>query len=488
MRVLVTGATGYIGGRLVPRLLRRGHRVRVLVRNPIRVRGRPWADHVELVVGDLLKPESLGGLCDDIDAAYYLVHSMYAGDDFAQQDREAADNFCQAAQALRHVVFLGGLLPRSRISEHLRSRAEIGQILADYLPTTEFRAGPIIGSGSASFEMLRYLTERLPVMIGPSWVNNTIQPIAVRDVLSYLLAAIDVGPSGVVEIGADRLTYKEMMAVYAEVRGLRRWITSVPPVLPVAVGARFCGIVAPIPNALVVPLVHGMVRDLTVVDERAQQLFPDIKPICYRKAVKLALCRIQQQAVETRWSGAQTDDPTYTHRDCRGLVREVRSRHIEAHPEAVFRVFASLGGERGWLTWNWAWKVRGFLDKLIGGPGLRRGRRDPNELLNGEVVDFWRVELIEQPRVLRLRAEAKLPGKAWLQWETVPERGGTRLTQTAAFAPRGLPGALYWYLLYPFHRLIFTAMIKAIGEQATMRTGQNENDVIPVVAKTPTSS
>ena len=473
MRVLATGATGYIGGRLVPRLLRNGHTVRVLVRDPSRLAGRPWADRVDLARGDLLRPETLEGAFEGIDAAYYLVHSMYTGSDFAARDREAAENFCRAAANVRHLIYLGGLLPQGkRVSKHLRSRAEIGRILADHLPTTEFQAGPIIGSGSASFEMLRYLTERIPLMIAPGWVMNEIQPIAVRDVLAYLIAALERGPSGIVEIGGDRLTYKHMMLAYARRRGLYRWIVAVPPLIPARFGARFIGLVTPIPSALAVPLVEGMTQPLVADKQRAATLFGQIRPIRYQKAIRLALARIQEQAVETRWSGAQTDDaPTYEHRDLRGLAREVRSIHVNASPDDVFRVFSSLGGEHGWLTWNWAWRVRGLMDQLLGGPGLRRGRRHPWELLSGEVVDFWRVEALEPPNLLRLRAEAKLPGQAWLQWEAIAERGGTRLTQTAAFAPHGLLGALYWYSLYPFHRLIFTDMINAIGLRAS--SGQN---------------
>jgi uncharacterized protein YbjT (DUF2867 family) len=479
MHVLVTGATGYIGGRLVPRLLQRGHTVRVLVRDPGRVAGRPWAGQAEVLCGDLLLPETLQGAFGGIDAAYYLVHSMHAGRDYVRRDRLGAEAFCQAASGLRHVIYLGGLLPKQthNVAQHLLSRAEIGGILAHNLPTTELRAGPIIGSGSASFEMLRYLTERFPVMILPNWLGNQIQPIAVRDVLSYLMAALERGPSGVVEIGSDRLTYKEMMQVYASVRDLRRLMILVPPVLPPRVGARWIGLVTPIPSRVAVPLVEGMVHPLAAEGDRAGQLFPQIEPIPYRRAVELALFRIQQDAVETRWSGALTEAPAqelpaYEHQDRLGLIREARSLYVGATPEAVFRVFSGLGGDRGWLTWNWAWRVRGFLDRLVGGPGLRRGRRDPQELLPGEVVDFWRVEAAEPPHLLRLRAEVKLPGRAWLQWEASSERGGTRLIQTAAFAPHGLAGALYWYLLYPFHRLIFTHMIEAIGDSAVRgRTG-----------------
>ena len=467
MRVLATGGTGYIGGRLVPRLLRRGHSVRVLVRDPDRLAGRPWVDRVELVQGNLLRPETLEGAFDGIDTAFYLVHSMYGGADFAHRDRMAAMNFCRAASGLRHVIYLGGLQPEQKqLSQHLHSRAEIGRILSLHLPTTELRAGPIIGSGSASFEMLRYLTERLPLMIAPSWVRNRIQPIAIRDVLAYLIAAMERGPSEIVEIGADQLTYKQMMQEYARQRGLPRLILSVPAIVPARIGARFISLVTPIPSSLAVPLVEGMVHPLVVKDDRAKNLFRHVRPIQYGKAVKLALARIQEQAVETRWSGALTDEPTYEHRDLRGLIREVRSLHIDASPTAVFNVFTSLGGQRGWLTWNWAWRWRGHIDRLIGGPGLLRGRRHPQELLSGEVVDFWRVEVVDKPHMLRLRGEMKIPGRAWLQWEANSERGGTRLTQTAGFAPRGLFGALYWYCLYPFHRLIFTDMINAIGRLA----------------------
>jgi len=420
------------------------------------------------VRGDLLDPDSIRGLCDDIEVAYYLVHAMYSGKDFARRDRLAAENFNAVAPNLNHVIYLGGLLPKAeQVSKHLESRAEIGGIIAAALPTTELRAGPIIGSGSASFEMLRYITERLPLMPVPSWVNNQIQPIAVRDVLAYLLAALERGPSGIVEIGSsDRLTYRQMIEIYARVRGLRRYIVSLVPFVPARQGARIIGLITPIPTALARPLVEGMVQPLLVESDRARELFPQIEPISYERAVERALTRIRGREVETRWSGALTDAATYEYRDRRGMVREVRSLHVNASPAQVFRSVSSLGGDRGWLTWTWAWRIRGFIDRLLGGPGLRRGRRDPQELLVGEALDFWRVEALEAPHLLRLRGEAKMPGLGWLQWETVAESDGTRLTQTAAFAPRGLPGTLYWALLYPFHRLIFTSLIHAIGKDA----------------------
>jgi uncharacterized protein YbjT (DUF2867 family) len=466
MRVLVTGATGYIGGRLVPRLLERGHQVRVLVRDPRRIEGRSWARKVEVVQADLVSGEGLGEALEGMDAAYYLVHAMYAGADFASRDREAAHNFVRAAAGLERVIYLGGLLPRvERVSEHLASRAEVGEILRAGLPTTEFRAGPIIGSGSASFEMVRYLTERIPAMVAPRWIRNPVQPISVRDVLSYLILALERGEPGVVEVGADRLTFKQMMEVYAEVRGLRRWIVPVPVLAP-ALAARWVGLVTPIPNRLAVPLVEGVVHPVVADTTRAHELFPEVEPMPYRRAVGLALERVEQHNVQTRWSGALGGASSYEMTDWEGTVREVRTIHVDAAPDAVYRTFSSLGGERGWLVWEWAWELRGLLDRVVGGPGLRRGRRDPDEVLRGEALDFWRVEAAEPPRRLRLRAEMKVPGKAWLEWCTYPENGGTRLVQTATFTPNGLGGVLYWYGLYPVHARIFSDMVRAVGRAA----------------------
>ena len=466
MKVLVTGATGYIGGRLVPKLLERGHEVRVLVRDRERIRGHPWSTRVEVIEADLARPDSLRGVCDSQDAAFYLVHSMYAGSDFSARDRAAARSFVEVARGVAHTIYLGGLLPEGEgVSEHLRSRAEVGAILRDALPATEFRAGPIIGSGSASFEMVRYLTERLPAMIAPRWILNDVQPVAVRDVIAYLVAALDRPPLGVVEIGADRLSFRRMMEVYAEVRGLRRVIRPVPVLAP-RLAARWVGLVTPIPNTLAVPLVEGVVHPIVADTSVAEAEFPDVVPIPYRRAVEFALGKTQQQSVETRWSGALGAAPSYELSDREGLVREVRSIHVAASPETVYRTFSGLGGDRGWLVWNWAWKIRGLLDRLVGGPGLRRGRRDPQELYPGEAVDFWRVESADPPRRLRLRAEMKVPGRAWLEFAATPEGDGTRLSQTALFAPKGLAGALYWYGLYPVHRLIFSDLVRAVGKAA----------------------
>lgn len=470
MKVLVTGATGYIGGRLIPKLLESGAEVRVLVRDPERIQGRPWAERVEIHVGDLLNAESLRGAFNSIDAAYYLVHSMEAGDDFAARDRRAAENFVQAAAGVPHTVYLGGLLPSGPgVSEHLRSRGEVGEILRASLPVTEFRAGPVIGSGSASFEMIRYLTERLPVMVAPRWILNDVQPVAIRDVLAYLVSALQKGPVGIVEIGADRMPFRRTMEVYGEVRGLRRIIVPVPVLAPRLAGL-WVGLVTPIPNRLGVPLIRGIIHPVVADTTRARRLFPEIDPIPYRTAVEIALQRTEGREVPTRWSsalGGAGAREGLTDRE--GLIREVHSIYIPATPTHVYSVLSGIGGDTGWLVWTWAWKLRGLLDRLVGGPGLRRGRRDPHELFPGEALDFWRVDAVDPPHLLRLRAEMKVPGAAWLEWTAQAEEQGTRLTQTALFAPRGLGGVLYWYLLYPIHRLIFSDLVQAIARNARLR-------------------
>ncbi len=432
---------------------------------------------VEVVQADLLDPKTLEDVFDGVDVAYYLVHSMYSGTDFDRQDRLAAENFCRFAGSVSHVIYLGGLLPRRRgasqrsVSKHLLSRAEIGRILSRHLPVTELRAGPIIGSGSASFEMLRYITERLPVIVAPSWVGNEVQPIAIRDVMSYLQLALERGPSGVVEIGGETLTYKEMMLAYAELRGLRRRVIPMPRFFPFWASSLWVGLSTPIPRALAAPLIEGMAQPLTAGGSRARRFFGQVEPIPYRRALEMALERIEERAVETRWSDARTDSPARDYQDSEGLIRDVRTIHVNAPPEGVFRVLSGIGGDRGWPTWNWAYRLGGMFDYAIGGPGLRRGRRDPRELLTGEAVDFWRVETITSPHLLRLCCEIKFPGRAWLQWELIPERGGTQLTQTVTIAPRGVSGALYWYSLYPFHRWFFRRTIRAIGMDATAAEG-----------------
>ena len=464
MRVLVTGATGYIGGRLIPQLIAEGFRVRVLVRDASRISGRPWLHDVEVAVGDILDRDALSAALDGVDHAYYLVHSMMSAG-FQELDRRAAQTFVAACPpSLSKVTYLGGLVPGGeQRSEHLRSRSEVGAILRASLPALEFRAGPIIGSGSASFEMLRYLTERLPAMIAPRWIENLVQPIAIDDVLKYLVRAARSDVTGVVEIGADRLSFRQMMQTYASVRGLRRRILAVPVLAP-RIAGMWVGLVTPIPNRLAVPLMEGIVEPVVADTARAQSLFPDIDPIPYRDAVVAAL-RADTE-IETRWSGALLGGAAYELSDREGLIREVRSIAVNASPARVFAAFTSLGGDRGWRAWNFAWRLRGALDRLVGGPGLRRGRRDAQRLLPGESLDFWRVESIEHDRALRLRAEMKVPGEAWLQWEVIGEDRRSRLVQTATFAPRGLLGAIYWYGLYPLHARIFSDLARAIAREA----------------------
>ena len=476
--ILVTGATGYIGGRLVPRLLAAGFRVRCLVRDISRLQGRVWRDSVELVEGDVLQPDSLPDAMQSVTAAYYLVHSLGAGSDFFAYDVQAARNFGAAARAggVQRLIYLGGLGdPKTHLSAHLRSRHETGDALRESsLPVTDFRAGVIVGSGSLSFEMIRYLTERIPVMICPLWVDTRIQPIAVRNVLDYLEAALSVPESAgrIVEIGgADAITYGEMLTIYAEVRGLRRWLVPVPVLTP-RLSSYWVHFVTPIPAAIAGPLIAGLRNEVLVRDNLARRLFPGIEPLDYRTAVTLALEKLDAHAVETSWSGAlstsQHGPAPVTLTTHEGMIIEHRQRSVDAPAEAVFRAFTGIGGNRGWLYMNWTWRIRGFIDRLFGGVGLRRGRRHQDELHVGEALDFWRVEAVEPGRLLRLRAEMKVPGKAWLQFEVKTQPGDSRplLTQTAFFAPKGLSGLAYWYLLYPIHALIFGGMIRRVAERA----------------------
>lgn len=484
-RILVTGATGYVGGRLVPRLVEAGFEVRVLARDPRRLEGRPWSPQVEIVSGDVLRPETLPAAMAGVDAAYYLIHSMAGSADFHRRDREAAAAFGAAARAagVSRIVYLGGLGdPEHDLSEHLRSRQETGEALAAAgVPVTELRAAVIVGAGSLSFEMIRYLTERVPFMVCPRWVYTRVQPIAIRDVLAYLVATLDHPEVGgrVIEIGgAEVLTYGGMMTGYAAVRGLRRWLVPVPVLTP-RLSSFWVHWVTPIPAAIARPLIEGLRNEVVVRDGLAGRLFPEIRPIGYGEAVRLALERLEAGDTETSWSDAlassRGDQPAVTLAHQEGMILERRERTVHASPSALFATFSGLGGRRGWLAWNLLWRLRGALDRLLGGVGLRRGRRDPDEARVGDAIDFWRVEAVEPGRLLRLRAEMKVPGKAWLQFETesLPGPPGSppvaRLVQTAFFAPKGLAGLLYWYLLYPIHAWIFSALARRIGELAAAR-------------------
>jgi uncharacterized protein YbjT (DUF2867 family) len=474
--ILVTGATGYVGGRLVPRLLEAGHRVRVLARDPARLAGRPWLGQVEVVRGDVLAPETLAAAMQGVRVAYYLVHSMGDTEAFHERDLAAAGNFARAAReaGVSRILYLGGLGdPGGGLSDHLRSRQATGDRLRDAgVPVTEFRAAVIVGAGSLSFEMIRYLTERLPVMVCPRWVFRRIQPIAVADVLAYLTAALDVPESAgqVVEIGgADVLTYREMMLGYARLRGLRRWLFPVPVLTP-RLSSHWVHWMTPIPASIARPLIEGLRNDVVVRDDSARRLFPGISPLSYQEALAQALARLERGEIETAWSDAlatsQGDEPPVLLSTQEGMIVERRQLSVPLPPLALFRSFCGLGGKRGWLYANWAWRLRGMVDRLAGGVGFRRGRRDPDSLRVGDALDFWRVEAVEEPTLLRLRAEMKVPGRAWLQFEARPAPEGSLLVQTAFFAPRGLLGHLYWYLLYPFHAAIFGNLVRRVAERA----------------------
>lgn len=476
--ILVTGATGYVGGRLVPRLVAAGRRVRCLVRDPGRLQGREWLGHVEVVAGDVLRPETLAPALAGVAVAYYLVHSMARGAGFHERDVAAARAFGRAAAraGVRRIIYLGGLGdPGGDLSEHLRSRQETGAALREGgVPVTEFRAAVVVGAGSISFEMIRYLTERLPVMVCPRWVYTRVQPIAVDDLLAYLVRALDVPESAgrVIEIGgADVLTYGDMIRRYARVRGLRRWLVPVPVLTP-RLSSYWVHLVTPIPSTIARPLIEGLRSETVVRDDLARRLFPEIEPVGYDDAVRAALASLEAGAVETAWSDAlATTAPTAAPRVLttqEGMIIERRQLVVAAPPARVFAAVSGIGGQRGYGPHGWAWALRGALDRLVGGVGLRRGRRDPDHLRAGDAVDFWRVEAVEQDRLLRLRAEMKVPGAAWLQFETLPHGDGqTQLVQTAFFAPKGLAGPLYWYLLYPVHSLVFSGTVAALAARAT---------------------
>ncbi|MEV6735118.1 MULTISPECIES: SDR family oxidoreductase [unclassified Streptomyces] len=495
LHCLVTGATGYIGGRLVPELLDAGHRVRCLARSPEKLRDHPWAGRTEVVRGDVADPESVAAALHGIDVAYYLVHALGAGSGFEDRDRTAARVFAEQARAagVRRIVYLGGLtpagIPVGDLSPHLRSRAEVGEILlGSGVPGTVLRAAVIIGSGSASFEMLRYLTERLPVMVTPSWVGTRVQPVAVRDVLRYLVGSAAMPPevSRAFDIGGpDVLTYEEMMRRYAAVAALpHRLILRVPMLTP-RLSSHWIGLVTPVPRALARPLAESLRHEVVCAEHDIARYVPDLPgaPIGFDRAVSLALQRVREANVTTRWSSASLpgapSDPLPTDPDWAGgsLYTDRRERAVDASPAALWRVVEGIGGENGWYSFPLAWAVRGWLDRLVGGVGIRRGRRDAARLRVGDSLDFWRVEEIEPGRLLRLRAEMRLPGLAWLEMyadatASPPDRDqggavrGARYRQRALFHPHGLLGHLYWWSVSPFHAVVFGGMARNIARAA----------------------
>jgi len=481
----VTGSTGYVGGRLVPRLLAAGHEVRCLTRDPRRLRDVPWAGRVEIAAGDLAVDQDrdgrLAAAMRDVDVVYYLVHALGQAS-FEDVDRLSALNLAGAAldAGVQRIVYLGGPSPDERASAHLRSRGEVADIfLGSGVPTVVLRAAVIIGSGSASFEMLRYLTERLPVMVTPRWVRNRIQPIAIRDVLRYLVAAATVFPAPLNRAfdigGPDILTYADMMRRYARVAGLLPRVLLPVRLLTPWLSSHWVGLVTPVPNRIARPLVGSLIHEAVCHEHDIAAFVPDPHDglTSFDVAVQLALHKIRDTDVETRWAnavlpGAPSDplpsDPSWSGGT---MYRDERSRPVNASPDRLWRVIEAIGGQNGWHSFPLAWSVRGWLDRLVGGVGLRRGRRDPYHLQVGEALDFWRVEEIVPGELLRLRAEMKLPGRAWLEMRVAQDRQGhTVYEQRAVFLPRGLVGHLYWLGVAPFHALVFGGMVHDIARSA----------------------
>ena len=471
-RVLLTGATGYVGGRLLAELERRGVALRCFLRRPESLRGRA-APSTELAAGDALDAPAVARALEGVDAAYYLIHSM-GGEDFAARDREAARIFGTAAReaGVKRIVYLGGLGENAGgLSEHLRSRQETGEILRESgVPVVEFRASIVLGSGSLSFEMIRALVERLPIMICPRWVAVEAQPIAVEDVIAYLAAALDLpaGAERVYEIGGpDRVTYGDLMREYARQRGLKRLLVPVPLLTP-RLSSLWLGLVTPLYARVGRKLVDSMRNPTVVRDPAALLVFP-VKPRGVREAIARALVNEDGAFARTRWSDAVSSSGlTERYGGDRIGTRFIDSRKalVPVPPSAAFAPIRRIGGDAGWYYGNFLWRLRGFLDLLAGGVGLRRGRRHPDELREGDVLDFWRVEAVEPNRLLRLRAEMRVPGRAWLQFEITPAAGGAEIRQTAVFDSSGLFGLAYWYALYPLHRFVFGGMLRGIAAAA----------------------
>ena len=474
VRVLVTGGSGYVGGRLVPALLERGHRVRCVARNPRKLDPATWSEQIEVVQADIA--DDLRVARAGFEVAVFLVHSIGEGNDWVARERAIAENFRRAAEAagVRRIVYLGGLGDdHSELSVHLRSRHEVGVVLAaGPVETVELRAAVVIGAGSASFEMLRYLTEVLPVMVTPKWVDTRCQPISIRDVLRYLVSVIEApgALAGVLEIGGpDVVSYAKMMAIYAQEAGLKKRRLIPVPVLTPRLSSLWVGLVTPVPAQLARPLVDSLVNSVVVTNHRAEKLFP-FERFPLAASIHHAIGRTAVGDVPTKfddasspvWQSAATD-PSWTGGT---EFTDVRTMVVAADPHHTWQAVCRVGGEQGWHRGEFLWKLRGLADQLAGGPGLRRGRRHPDRLSVGEPVDFWRVEDLETDRLLVLVAEMRLPGKAWLQWTVEPVSAGTLLVQTARFRPRGLFGRAYWYLVAPFHGLVFPGLIKGIARSA----------------------
>jgi uncharacterized protein YbjT (DUF2867 family) len=460
--ILVTGASGYIASRLIPRLLERGHRVRALVRRPHVLRARRWFNQIDIVQGDVLNPASLVPALKDIHTAYYLIHNMSSGHGYTEREREGALNFARAAEQadVQHIIYLGGLADhRQGISPHLSSRIETGANLRQgRVPVTEFRAGIIAGSGSISFEMIRFMTEFFPIIPAPVWLKNKSQPIAMQNVMDYLLAALENWDEygRVYEIGGPGITnYLELMLKYAQARGHKRGFILFPHV-PVWFMAFGIGLMTPVPYPIAYALVGGLSDDSVVIHNEAREAFPEVQLIDFESATRVALTRLHPLKIERVWDDGESRGKVLKHE---GFFIHHRQLQVGASPEKIFQVIKTMGGVNGWPFANWLWKLRGFF-----------GVREPAPVPNGKPLDskydYYTVDFIEPDHHLLLHSQLKAPGEGWMEWRLIPEAGGTRLTQTAYFTPRGLPGFLYWYLLYPLHAFVFRGLIHAIAERA----------------------
>jgi uncharacterized protein YbjT (DUF2867 family) len=470
-RILLTGATGYVGGRLLHALEVDGYSVRALSRDPVRLKGRVAAT-TEIIRGDCLDPASLRAAMTGVHTAYYLVHSMGQRDSFEEQDRTAARNFAIAVETagVKQVIYLGGLGEGS-LSPHLKSRQEVGAILrGTNISVIEFRASIVIGSGSFSFEIIRALVERLPVMVCPRWVSVAAQPIAIEDLISYLTRALDLPHQGsrVIELGGpEQVSYRDIMNEYARQRGLRRLMISIPILTP-RLSSLWLGLITPVYARIGRRLIESIRNETIVKDRSALTLFP-VKPLGLGEMVRRAIQNEDEEFAMTRWSDSVTSSgcrQSWGGQRFGNRIVDARQVLVQAPADSVFRCIRRIGGTNGWYYGDRLWALRGFIDFLFGGVGWRRGRRAPESLLVGDVVDSWRVEDFEPDRRLRLRAEMKLPGRAWLEFETVPEGANTLIRQTAIFDPIGLAGLAYWYILYPVHALIFVGMLRGIKDAA----------------------
>ncbi len=483
-RILVTGATGYIGGRLVPLLLERGYIVRCLARSAKKLDHRGWSSHprLEVVEGDATVEEDLHRALASCDAAYYLLHSMiHAGGGYAREDRTMAERFARVAErsGVQRIIYLGGLGETGDdLSEHLASRREVESALAaTTVPVTVLRAAMVIGSGSASFEMLRYLVERLPLMVTPRWVETECQPISIRDALHYLVASLEVSETigRTLDIGGpDVVTYRELMDLTAEELGLpRRWVLPVPVLTP-WLSSLWIHLVTPLSHRIARPLTEGLRNRVVCRNEEAAQWMPAPR-LTARLAIRRAIAASLEGSVDTSWSdaGILPGDPAWAGGT---IFRDERTTQVEASPAQTFRAVQRIGGGNGWYAADLLWRLRGFLDRLVGGPGLRRGRRNPEELRHGDALDFWRVVEVEANQKLRLRAEMKLPGIAFLDFEVSGTDSTTTVTQRATFHARGLFGLIYWYAVWPFHGFVFSGMLAGIARSAEGKERTTERE------------